>query len=226
VKVGFGQTLNGPFFTYFECAIFGCLEAVYLAKIDGGTTVPLIELSPGVRKLDWDLAAKTSTQTGAYLMTPAPSTAVKVSRSHRSTRGRDFHHRARFLLKTKTKAKKRYLKAKKDRKKHRRAAAARSTPAADGTVGRDDAGGDIDSDDGHTSDSDEESETVVVDVGGKGVQAEHENASIQHQPRKKKHRRKEKSEAVIPTEDGNGDVVVRPRLVPVRRKSLSLFRKA
>jgi len=89
---------------------------------------------------------------------------------------------------------------------------ARSAPA-DGTFGRDDAGEDIDSNDkerdGHTSDSDEEPETVV-DVGGKGAPAVHENPSIQHQPRKKGPRRKkEKSEAVIPTEE-NGDVM-RPR---------------
>jgi len=112
-----------------------------------------------------------------------------------------------FFIKTKTRAKKRYLKAKRDRKKHRRASAARPAPAADGTFGRDDAGEDIDSNDRHTSDSDEESETVV-DVGGKGAQAERENTSI---PRKKVHRRKETSEAVIipiPTEDGD---VVRPR---------------
>ena len=139
-------------------------------------------------------------------MTPAPSTTVKVSRSHRSTRVRDFITELAFI-KTKTKAKKRYLKAKKDRKKHRRVAAARSA-AADGTFGRDDAGEDIDSNNkGDTSDSDEESETVV-DVGGKGAQAEHENTSIQPQPRKKRHRWKETSEAVIPTEDGG---VLRPR---------------
>lgn len=147
-------------------------------------------------------------------MTPAPSTAVKVSRSHRSTRVRDFIYRARFI-KTKTKAKKRYLRAKKDRKKHRKAAAARSV-AADGTFGRDgdDAGEDIDSNDderlggGHTSNSDGEPETVVVDVG---AQAEREStSSIQRQPRKKKQPRKEKSKAaVIPSEDG--DDVRRPR---------------
>lgn len=50
-KVGFRSNLERTIFTYTECAIFGCLEAVYLAKIDGGTTVRLIELSPGFASL-------------------------------------------------------------------------------------------------------------------------------------------------------------------------------
>jgi hypothetical protein len=33
--------------TISKRAVFGCLGAVYLAKIDGGTTVRLNELSPG-----------------------------------------------------------------------------------------------------------------------------------------------------------------------------------
>jgi ATP-dependent RNA helicase DDX51/DBP6 len=142
-------------------------------------------------------------------MTPIPSTTVKVSRVT------DHPVFELFIPLIKTKARKRYLKAKRVRKKHRRAAEARLASAA-GTAPPDDAEGDIDYNDQggdrHASDPDEESE-VVVDVDRNGAQAEHakNTSQLERQPQTKKHRKKGKSDAVTGTPAEDGDVMRPPR---------------
>ena len=122
---------------------------------------------------------------------------------------RDFHGRTRIA---KTKAKKRYLKAKKDRKKKRRVAGKAAASAARGLGRHDDTKEDTDRNseggDGHEVDSEME-HGVVVDEDGKGAQAGHES-----QPQRKRHRKKGKDNALIP--EGDKDVR-RPRK---RRKLL------
>jgi hypothetical protein len=61
--------------------MFGCLEAVYLAKIDGGTTVRLIEPSSGFAGLTVSL----------YLACLMTSTTVKVSPFTIQSPYRDSH---------------------------------------------------------------------------------------------------------------------------------------
>jgi ATP-dependent RNA helicase DDX51/DBP6 len=132
------------------------------------------------------------------------STTVKVSPSQ-------FFIFFEMFTPGQTKAKRRYLRAKKERKRHRRAAAPRSAPAG-GTGGRDDGEDDDDDDEGEegrASEPDVGSE-IVVDVDGKGAQSEHEKTAAQRQARKEKHREKGKNEAstVTPAEEGDAS---RPR---------------
>ncbi|KAI0300744.1 hypothetical protein BC826DRAFT_617569 [Russula brevipes] len=121
----------------------------------------------------------------------------------------------------KTKARKRYLKAKKDRRKQRRAAAVRSGTASANHPGRrDDTGEDIDYNgergDGHVLDSEEERPSVVKDVDEEDAAAHtgHEKTNATQQPRKKRHHHKEaKSDAPVP----HAEDATRPR----KRQKLS-----
>jgi len=131
------------------------------------------------------------------------STTVKVS---------PFTNLSLFEIFTpgQTKAKKRYLRAKKERKRHRRVAAARSAPAG-GIARRDDGGEDEDDEgeEGRASEPDAESD-IILDVDGKGAQSEHEKTAGQRQARKEKHRKKGKSDTgtITPADEGDAS---RPR---------------
>ncbi|KAI9457193.1 DEAD-domain-containing protein [Russula earlei] len=105
----------------------------------------------------------------------------------------------------KTKARRRYLKAKKERRKHRRAAAARSSGlTADGAVGHHDPG--------KLTESDEGGDEHVVDSD-----AGHEEAASRPQ-KKKRHRGKGKGDTLIPAEGGDEDATVSHRRPRKRQK--------
>ncbi|KAI0255114.1 P-loop containing nucleoside triphosphate hydrolase protein [Lactifluus subvellereus] len=109
-------------------------------------------------------------------------------------------------VKEKTKAKKRYLKAKKERKKHRKAAAAKSTAACDpsghDTAGEDRPGND-EWEDRDALDSDEE----------RGIAEQHEEKTATRQSHKnRRHREKEKATNVsLLSHEDEGIVRARPR---------------